>query len=353
MRLKRQRLTQGRFAEPAEVVEWLGAVQAQDYGSAKWAIGLRTSEPSDRVVEAAFDEGRILRTHVLRPTWHIVAPEDIRWLLELTAPRVKAASAYMCRQVGLDSATLSRTDRIISKALEGGRHLTRIEIGTALAEAGIEAKGVRLIYVMMRAELDRVVCSGPRRGKQLTYALLEERAPPAEGLKREEALAELVRRYFTGHGPATIRDLVWWSGLTVADAKAGLKAVASTLSRDLFQGETYWSSEPTKESEVPQGAILLPNYDELLVGYSSFDASRRGGGAGRDKLVFNSPLIVGGRVAGTWKRALEKAAVTVRVAPFKPLSRGESEEVEEAAELYGRFIGVRAACIIAEARQRG
>ncbi len=351
LRLHQQRLTRSQFARPDEVVGWLGALQAQDYHGAKWAIGLRMRESSDGAVERAFNEGRILRTHVMRPTWHFVAPDDIRWLLELTAPRVNATSAYMHRQVGLDKASFSRANKVVGGALEGGHHLTRAELGSVLETAGIAAKGVRLAYVMMHAELDCVVCSGPRRGKQFTYALLDERSPSARSMKREEALAKLVLRYFTGHGPATMRDFVWWSGLTTAESRAGLEMVGdSSIAKEVVGGETYyWSAGavPPRPSDYSREAFLLPTFDELLIGYSSFDESRRGGeGAGRRQLVFSSPVLLGGKVVGTWARSLKEGVATVRVAPFRRLLPSESEAVAAAADRYGRFIGMRAACTI-------
>jgi hypothetical protein len=226
---------------------------------------------TDATIEAAFTRGAILRTHMMRPTWHFVTPADIRWFLELTAPRVNAASAYMYRRVELDERLFARSNEVLAKALQGERHLTRAELGLALAEARIVANGVRLGYIVLHAELDAVLCSGPRRGKQFTYALLDERVPPTRVWERDEALAELTRRYFTGHGPATVRDFIWWSGLTVADARAGLDMSASHLTHETINGQTYWfaASIPTL-LEPSRDAYLLPAYHEFLVGFASF-----------------------------------------------------------------------------------
>ena len=221
-RLRNQSLAVSRLRTPGEVVAWLGAAQAQDYAGAKWALGLRAKGLTDAAVEQAFDEGAILRTHILRPTWHFVAPADIRWMLALSAPRVHAVNAYAYRTFELDAAVLARSRAALERALAGGRQLTRLELAKVLQRAGVQADGPRLAHVMMHAELDAVICSGARRGKQFTYALLEERAPRAKVLPRDEALAELTRRYFASHGPATLRDYVWWSGLTARDARAGM-----------------------------------------------------------------------------------------------------------------------------------
>lgn len=230
-RLFNQQLTQPTFNNPADLVQWLGAVQAQDYAAAKWAVGQRLTGATDALIEQAVAAGAIIRTHILRPTWHFVAPADIRWLLALTAPRVNSLNAHYYRKLELDEAIFRQTNTVLEKALQGGKQLTRPELVAVLRQAGIEAEDLlRFGLIIMRAELDGVICSGARQGNQMTYALLEERVPPAPTLGREEALAEFARRYFTGHGPATLPDFVWWSGLTTTDARAGLKMAGAQLS---------------------------------------------------------------------------------------------------------------------------
>src|SRR6185503_4235399 len=220
-----------------DVVSWLGAVQAQVYGDAKWALGLRMRRSTDARIEAAFSEGSILRTHVMRPTWHFVAPADIRWMLALTAPRVRAAMASYSRKLELDATVLRRSQRAMVRALRGGRQLTRQELRSVLARAGVRADGVqRLAHIVMQAELDAVICSGARRGNQFTYALLDERVPMVRARSRDDSLAELARRYFTSHGPAQLHDFAWWSGLSVGDACAGLATVERELAREAIGG---------------------------------------------------------------------------------------------------------------------
>src|SRR5262245_302167 len=208
-RLRNQRLIGKPFATPEEVVGWLGAVQAQDYAGAKWAVAQRTAGCSDADVEQACRDGRILRTHVLRPTWHLVLPEDIRWMLALSAPRIRAAMAFYDRRLGLTDAVCARSAAALAAALRGGNHLTRGELARVLAAAGIPAAGQRLGHLMVRAEIDGVICSGATRGKQSTYALLDERAPAAKPRGRDDALAELAGRYFASHGPALPQDFAW------------------------------------------------------------------------------------------------------------------------------------------------
>lgn len=336
-RLYQQRLATNHLTKPEEVVAWLGAVQAQDYLGGKWAIAMRTENGTDDVVEQAFQEGRILRTHVMRPTWHFVTPDDIRWLLELTGPRVNALCGTYYRQTGLDEATLLRSHAVIERALEGGHSLTRAELGAKLEEAGVSTTGLRLGFIMMHAELHALVCSGPRRGKQQTYALLHERAPQAKSLPREEALAELTRRYFTSHGPATVRDFAWWSGLTVADVKQGIALLGAELEEQVIDGQSYWFAAAMPPQAIDNGAAyLLPTFDEFLVGFSGYDEARRNGG----NLVFESSLLINGEVMGSWKRTLKKQNVTIEIAPFAPFTREQGEAIQAAAQRYGEFVGL-------------
>src|SRR5438128_282472 len=219
-RLHNQHITRRTLETPQALVEWLGAVQAQDFAAAKWALGLRLQGVTDDDIEQAFTDGAILRTHVMRPTWHLVAPEDIRWLLALTAPRVHAVNAHMYRKYEVDGPSLALCRRVLEQALRDHNYLARRELVSLLEQVGITTGDtIRTSLLMMHAELEGVICNGPMRRKQFTYALIEERAPNTLTLTREEALAELASRFFTSHGPATAQDFAWWSGLTVADAR--------------------------------------------------------------------------------------------------------------------------------------
>jgi hypothetical protein len=346
-RLHTQRIAGEKFQTPDAVVRWFGAVQAQDYAGAKWAVGQRMHGATDADLDAAFATGTILRTHVMRPTWHFVTPADIRWLLALTAPRVHIANTYRCRQLDLDDATLTRSNAALTSALRGGVQLTRTELAVMLQEAGIAIDGQRLTHIMMHAELTGIVCSGAWRGKQFTYALLDERAPHTTTLTREESLAELTRRYFTSHGPATVRDFVWWSGLTMSDAKAGLAMAESQVMHEDIDGRTYWFtiSAPIPEDPSPV-AFLLPNFDELIVGYTDrsdvLDAAPAEKLDARGNLLFNHTIVINGRVRGTWKRTLKKDAVLIDALPFASLGTAEAAAIEGASARYGRFIGLPA-----------
>jgi hypothetical protein len=342
-RLHNQGITPATFTKPRDVVEWLAAVQAQDYAGAKWALGLRLQGATDDEVDHAFAEGAILRTHLLRPTWHFVTPADIRWLLALTAPRVHAVNASMYRKLELDNTTFKRSHAALAKALQGGRQLTREELRGVLHKAGIATdSGLRLGYILMHAELDGIVCSGARRGKQFTYALLDERAPHAKMLEREEALAELARRYFLSRGPATVQDFAKWSGLTITDARHGLEAVKAQLRQEVVDGQSYWfsTSRPSARAVSPS-AYLLSVYDEYISGYQDRSAIVDPRHAARLWAMGNALsyiIVVDGQVVGTWKRTLRKGTVMIETNIFKRLTKAEKRAVAVAADRYGAFL---------------
>ncbi len=332
-------------ADAHAVVRWMGAVQAQDYAGARWAIGLRAKSATDATVARAFDAGAILRTHMMRPTWHFVAPQDIRWMQALTSPRVHAGSRSIYRKLELDERLLAKCRTVFERALAGGAHLTRTELAAALARAGIAASGIRLAYLVMYAELEQVICSGPRLGRQFTYALLADRVPPAPALDRDEALAALARRYFTSHGPATVRDFVWWSGLKVGDARLGIELAGSALASAPRNGLTYWFAEGTlsrsaqSRTRATGGAFLLPNYDEYLIAYrdrGTVAPSRAGAVPTRELLPYH--LVLDGRVVGSWRPRDTPREVVLDIAPYHRLTRKDTAEIRTAAERYARFL---------------
>ena len=346
-RLHNQFLTQTDITQPEEVVRRLGAVQSQDYAGGKWALGLRMDGATDAAIDQAFNEGKILRTHVMRPTWHFVAPEDIRWLLALTAPRVHAVNAFMYRKLELDQTIIKKSYQVLERVLQGGKQLTRSELGSAFEKTGIsKAEGMRLGYFMASAELDGIICSGPRRGKQFTYALLEERAPKAADFKRDEALAELTRRYFATRGPATLHDFTWWSGLTMADAKEGMESVKRHFVSEEIEGKTYWfdSSNSPAAFKSPV-AHLLPNYDEYFIGFK--DRSAIGKMVSplhpqENSVALNAHIvIVDGQIVGGWRRTVKKDNVLLEFMLIADLTKAQGRAVEEAAHQYGEFLGLQ------------
>ncbi|HET9268346.1 MAG TPA: winged helix DNA-binding domain-containing protein [Vicinamibacterales bacterium] len=342
-RLANQRIEGPGHRRPADVVSWFGAVQAQEYEAAKWGLGLRMSDGvGESDVERALDEGRILRTHVLRPTWHFVTPADIRWMLALTGSRVQKRLAVYWRQMSLDRPTLTRGTSVIERALGDRGCLTRGDLADALRRAKLPLVTHRLAHLALYAETEGVICSGPRRGKQSTYALLTSRAPRAPRLDRDEALGLLVRRFFQSHGPATIRDFVWWSGLTTPDATRGLDIVKA--SREYQNGRTYWRVGPARPTTRERLAHLLPIYDEYLVAYKDREAiphsaSKITSAYGRP-VNFQHAVIVDGRVVGTWRVTRSARAIAMRATMLRRLTARERRAIADAAKRYERFQGI-------------
>jgi hypothetical protein len=321
-------------------------MQAQEFGPAKWSVGQRTTGCSDLEVSKAIADGRILRTHTLRPTWHFVARDDIRWIMTVTAPRVHQASTGLYRRLELDEKTLARAHKAIAGALKGGHHRTRGELANALAEAGIDAKGQRLAYIVMHAELEALICSGAPRGKQQTYALVEERAPKAMILSPDEALAELTRRYYTSHGPATVKDLAKWASLTMAEVKRGLEMVGGELISETIDGRSYWFAEqagPLPPIPSPT-AHLLQIYDELFMGY--FESRDHVNIASLTTNPAIWPLmhavLLDGKVVGNWQRTVGARELRIDIQPNRQISAEEQAAIQAAAESYGAFAGLPA-----------
>jgi len=339
-RLQQQGLVTPSCQQPEEVVGHLLAVQAQDYLGARWAVAQRTPELSDAAVQQAFLEGKILRTHVLRPTWHFVTPRDIRWLLRLTAPRVHALNAYYYRQHGMDAKVVQRANERIEKALSGGRHLTREELAREIDGAGRIA-GDRLASFIMQAELDGLICSGVMRGKQHTYALLEERVAPGPSPSRDEALAELARRYVSGHGPASAADLAWWAGLTQTDAKRGFEAAGAHVERMQLEDETYWFAPDAPATRWRRPRVhLLPNYDELVIAFKERKAMLDPGITPKTDVLSAHFVVVDGRIVGGWRRTMTPREVVIVAQLLRPLGALEREGLDQAAASYATSLGL-------------
>lgn len=344
-RLHSHKLVNTPFNNPTAVVGWLGAVQSQDYMGAKWALAQRTTGLTDDDVEQAFTEGRILRTHVLRPTWHFLAPDDIRWVLALTAPRVHRLNGTYYRKFEVDEEVLRRSRQLFINALHGIQYRTREELAALLDGAGIVSDGLRLAYIMMHAELEQLICSGPRVGKQFTYALMDERVPPAPTISAEEALATLAYRYFASHGPATVKDYVWWSGLTMTQAKQGLHLLGDRLNHEVFAGQNYYfaGAVPSTDSHQPMTAYLLPNYDEAMGSYADHSAiseTRFARMWDREHGVLAHYLVIDGTILGSWQRTFKRDTVIIQLKPFIPLSDEQTQAITAACQRFGIFLGL-------------
>lgn len=350
-RLHTLRLAGQTYPSPAAVVAGLLAVQAENHRQAAWAVATRTPGNTEAQFARLFDEGVILRTHVLRPTWHLVRPEDIRWLVELTAPRVSRVMRQLQRNLHLDDAVLDASAEVITDALSGGVQLTRGALGERLRDAGLPAEGQRLGVMVTNAELSALVCSGAMQGQHHTYALLDERAPTARRLDRDEALAELVLRYFTGHGPATERDLAYWATMTLTDVRAGLAAVADHLDHVDHAGRTYWFAHPPPAgTRLSPRAHLLQILDEYHNGYQNsrhvLDAD---GLVPRGRAATAGMVLVDGQMVGGMRRTLGGKDVTFELGLFRDLADDELDAVHAAADRYGRFLGLDATVVTTSA----
>ena len=352
-RIANQRLTASTLTDPAAVVRWLGAVQSQDYAGAKWGLALRARGLTERSIDDAFDQGRILRTHMMRPTWHFVSPADIRWIQSLTASRVHAANGSMYRMLELDTKTLARSRRIIERALTRHTEQTRPELQEALCRAGIPCQGHRLAYIVMHAELEQLICSGPRRGKQFTYALITRRAPRAPQLTRDEALRELTERYFASHGPATIRDYSWWSGLTMREAREGVESARPLLTSEKLLERTYWFTSPASSRPArPPVAYLLPNYDECLIAYKDRGSVVERSSGTHLNESFANHVLLGDRVGGSWRR-VEGPTPTIELHVHRRLSRTESRALSAAVRAYSAFADRSVRMVVVSSATRG
>lgn len=334
----------GRARMPREAVASMGAVQAQDFGGALWALGLRTGE-DEAAVGRAFDAGEILRTHVLRPTWHLVAPKDLRAFQALTAPRVRMLLRTTDAKLGLDAATLRRAHAVLERELDGAAR-TRDELAAALTKAKLACTGTRLVHVMMHAELDSMICSGPRRGKQHTYALLDHRVQSTPIPSRERILGDLTGRYFASHGPARAIDFAWWSRLTLADVRRGIE-LAPGIVNETIDGVEYFRARRSAPGRGPT-FLLLPCYDEMLVAYRDRTASVEARTAKRlgdgEMLLRKNVVVRDGIVVGTWTRTLARRGVSVAVTLVDAPTRADREAIVKQAERYGAFLGLQAEC---------
>lgn len=339
-RLQQQYLLTPQHSRPGELVSWMGVVQAQDYAAAKWAIGQRLTTATDTMLDDAMGNWEIIRTHVLRPTWHFVAPADLRWMLKLSAPRVKALCAYNDKRWGVTPTVINKSQKVLEKILLGKKQLTRQEIVPAFQKTGIETDEYRLGSILVHAELDGLICSGPRQGKQFTYVLLEEHVPPAPALSKAESIATLAQRYFNSHGPATIHDFAWWSGLTITEAKSGLEAVKEHFVAIEADDKTYWMP-PTKTTFNKSSVFLLPAYDEFTVAYKKRDIQQLQIDGCLAPMASLGPVIVAdGQIIGTWKRTVNKKDISLELNPIKALKKTQQPALKKAIQHYSAFTGL-------------
>ncbi|AWA30540.1 winged helix DNA-binding domain-containing protein [Flavobacterium magnum] len=343
LRLSSQLLQTGHEKNVQEVVRHLGAMQAQDYGMAKWAIGMRSGE-SEAVVDDAINSGAILRTHLLRPTWHFVAADDIHWMLELTAPQIRVPLLSASARLGLDAKALHKSIIVIEQLLSVHKSMTREEIMQELVKHHVPVDHLKPAHIMMFAEMEQLVCNGPMRGRQFTYMLLQERVGEPTGFTKEKALHDLSLRYFTSHGPATLSDFTWWSGLSVTNARVALESSKQQLESTETGGSVYWY-RPQSIMAMNETVHLLPAFDEYLISYKDRIAAidlKHQPKAFTKNGIFNPVILINGKAAGTWKRSFRKSKVVFECTPFAEFNKRAKRLIEIKAEEYAAFIGLDA-----------
>ena len=340
------RLTGEPFPTPVDVVRHHLAMQAQEYGPAKWSIGQRSTGLADADLDRAVDDGAIVRTHILRPTWHFVAREDLRWLMALSGPRVQQGIAGRYRRLGLDAKSLDRATKLIVRELDGGVRRTRDQLAEVLDRSRFDRAGQRMPHILMHGELELVIGSGGLDGKKQTYVLLDGRLPSGRPLARDEALRELVRRYLGSHGPSSQKDLSWWSGLTIGDLRRALTDLGDEVRSEEADDLTLWSlSSADPRPPAPRGAQLLQTYDELVVGYTESrfagdDKAELARAAWMERSLPTGLLLLGDRVGGHWRRTFERGGVRIDAHLYDEPTAAEAKAVNAAAARFGRFVGL-------------
>lgn len=347
-RLHSQRIANPDFETPADVVRWLGAMQGQDFLGALWAVGMRMRNAVESDVECAVNDKSIVRLWFMRGTLHFLAAEDVRWMNDLMSPRLKLTTENLMRyqRAEMEVKTMSKALDIVMNALKGAQ-LTREELRVALEQGGIPVDGFRLSFIMQMAQNNSLVCHSARRGKQFTFALMDEWIPRATKKDRETALVDFARRYFTGHAPATLQDFVSWSGMTLTEARAGLEGAKADLGQETIDGKTYWFAPSTVPKRKPKSAAsdvyLLSGFDEFMLGYQDrtmvLDAERQKIWRGKNA-IFTSLIVIGGQVVGFWSRTIKKKTVHIELKPFEPLTASQYQAAVEAADRYGTFLGL-------------
>jgi hypothetical protein len=342
LRLANQQLTFKRFSKVGELVEWMGAIQAQDYAMSKWALGLRLNDFCEDDIEKAINAGEIFRVHTLRPTWHFVAAGDLRWIMALTAPHIKRQMATQNRQIGLTDSIFRKCQKIILELLSDGTSRTREEIVAQLKSKRIVLDNLQATNVMIYAELEMIVCNGPRRAKQFTYRLCEGIVPQSPAISREEALHRLAVTYFKSHGPATMKDFAWWSGLPKEDVKKCMNILSVDLESFEIDKAQYFYYKANSVQSSRSSIMLLPPYDEFTVGYADRDFITGRGEVEKGffgPLIFRPVILSSGKAIGSWRREIAKHMVVETEFPF-PISQSTKAKVKGAAVKYSKFVNL-------------
>lgn len=348
-RLSSQKIESTGIASAKELVAWMGAMQAQDYAMSKWAVGSRLVHSTDEMVESALNNGEIIRAHLMRPTWHFVSADDIYWMNDLSAAKIKRNFNSRHRELELSEEMILKSEKVFEKAISNEGNLTRDELDAELLKVDIKTAKNQLYHLLFCAELAGILCSGAVKNGKQTYDLLSKRVPNKKTLSRDESLAELAKRYFQSHGPATIEDFVWWSGLSITDARKGLELVRSGFISETIDSKTYWFPNSCSNAKPNKTLVhLLPAFDEFLIGYRDRSASLslvNNPKAVSSNGIFYPVIAVDGQVVGTWKRTLKKDKVMVATNFFQSPDQFIKSLIEEEANRFGRFLNKKTAVV--------
>ena len=320
LRLSAQHITQADFIKPETVVKHLLALQAQDYNGALWSIGLRTKAATKHEVEKAIADRKIVRTWPMRGTLHFVHAEDVHWLVNLLAPRATASvKNRRVQQLGLTDAVVAEAEKVLRSELKGGKYVLRSDVVKLLSQKvkGLTITNQHTQHLMRNFGERGIICFGSHVGKQPTFVLLDEWAPKKHEKTRSEALAELAKRYFISHGPATVKDFAGWCFMTITEARTAIELAKDELQELIDERTTYYQAPELKT--LTTSTYLLPGFDEYILGYK--DRSAVLSAVHANKIVpgnngmFLPTIVQKGQVIGTWKR-LPKKALELQSYPF-------------------------------------
>lgn len=344
-RLVSQKLYKTSSISPQEIVKHLGAMQAQDYSMAKWAIGSRC-DATEAAIEEAINSAEIIRTHILRPTWHFVSADDIYWMLDVSAPQVKRFTASAGKKYDYDAKKLDQTNSKIEKLLSGNKHLTREEIMQELGIKKTSNEDFLSAALMMNAELDGLVCNGRMKGKQITYALLEERVPkPKSRLTKEEGLAKLALKYFVSHGPATVHDFSWWSGFPPTICQNAINAIKLQLCSVAIDGQIFWfGNDSSDETNFRESVHFLPAFDEILIAYKTREVSvlqEHQSKTFTNNGIFKPIILENSKVIGMWKRTIKKDHAKIETQFFNETESHKKAIIFEGIKAFENYLGTK------------
>lgn len=342
IRLYNQLLSIHNLKEPQEIVAYMGAMQSQSLDLAKWAIGVRLENKTVKDIDEALNSGKVIRTHILRPTWHFVSAEDIHWMYDLSNPRLKPIYQYYTKQLKIDEKLIYNSIPSLVKMLEGNKHLTKEEIADIFASQNIIFDIKFLSQIINYAEMEGLVVNGCVRGKQQTFTLLEEFVPRKETISKEEALERLARRFFTSHSPATLQDFAWWSGLSLTECKQALGFIKHDFVCETINGRDFWMKNDIKIPPTDKdSALLLPPFDEFVVSYkdrSEMIEDVHYGKVMTKNGLFSPTIMLNGEIVGSWKKTTVKGAPKVELSFFEKVSKKVKDlfeiEVKRVEDFY-------------------